>query len=88
LTFKNKGLERGMSADSEKSRTVRELGGDIFAAIAASQDNPEYWALKQVDFAGQKMLVELTMRVLAQHVGTTISQDAALPVKPLDEGPV
>ena len=76
-----------MSADSDESRTVREIGGEIFRAIAASQGSPEYWALNQVDFAGQKMLVELTMRVLARHVGTTISQDPDLPVQPLVEGP-
>lgn len=77
-----------MSAESDKSRTVRELGGEIFTAIAASQGNPEYWALNKVDFAGQKMLVELMMRVLARHVGTTISQDPDLPVEPFVEEPV
>lgn len=75
-----------MSAESDESRTVRELGGEIFRAIADAQGNPEYWALNQVDFSGQKMLVELMMRVLARHVGTTISQDPELPVQPLAEG--
>ena len=71
------------SEKSKTERTCRELGGDIFAAFARLQGDPEYAALEKVNFAEQKIMVDVVMRVLATHVGTIITQDDELPVKPL-----
>ena len=72
-----------VSEKSQNQRTCRELGGDIFTAVAQLQGQPEYASLGNVDFADQKLFVDLVMRVLASHVGTTIVQDPELPVEPL-----
>ena len=73
-----------VSDKSQKVRTCRELGGDIFAAVAQLKGQPEYAGLENVDFADQKLLVDVAMRVLASHAGVTIVQDPDLPVQPLD----
>ena len=73
-----------MSDKSQNQRTCRELGGDIFTAVAQLKGRPEYAGLENVDFADQKLFVDLVMRVLASHVGVTIAQDRELPVKPLN----
>ena len=73
-----------VSDKSQNERTCRELGGEIFAAVAQLKGRPEYAGLDNVDFADQKLLVDVAMRVLASHVGTTIVQDPDLPVEPLD----
>ena len=73
-----------MSRNSQNERTCRELGGDIFTAVARLKGRPEYAGLENVDFADQKLFVDLVMRVLASHVGVTIVQDPDLPVEALN----
>ena len=75
-----------MSEILQNQRTCRELGGEIFAAVAHLKGLPEYAGLGNVDFAEQKLLIDVVMRVLASHVGSTIVQDPELPVQPLDDG--
>lgn len=74
-----------MSAQSNRRRSVREFGGDIFTAVAALKKLPEYASLDNSDFAQLKAFVDITMRVLATHAETTIVQDSELPAQPLDE---
>ena len=73
-----------MPDDNQSECTVRELGGEMFSALAALKGEAEYKGLDAVDFASQKLLIELAMRVLATHVGSTIVQDPELPVEALD----
>jgi len=75
-----------MPDDNQNECTVRELGGEMFSALAGLKDEAEYKGLDSVDFASQKLLIELAMRVLAGHIGSTIVQDPDLPVEALDEG--
>ena len=74
-----------MSEKPQNERTCRELGGEIFAAVAHLKGLPEYAGLENVDFADQKLLVDVAMRVLASHVGARIVQDPDLPVEPLND---
>ena len=74
-----------MSEKPQNERTCRELGGEIFAAVAHLKGLPAYAGLENVDFADQKLLVDVAMRVLASHVGATIVQDPELPVEPLND---
>ena len=73
-----------MSEKSLNQRTCRELGGDIFTAVARLKGHPDYAGLENIDFADQKLFVDLVMRVLASHVGVTIVQDPELPVEALN----
>tara|TARA_Y100000589_G_scaffold302331_1_gene313813 strand:+ start:362 stop:610 length:249 start_codon:yes stop_codon:yes gene_type:complete len=74
-----------VSEKSRNERTCRQLGGEIFAAVAQLKSQPEYAGLENMDFAEQKLLVDVAMRVLASHAGATIVQDPELPVEPLDD---
>ena len=57
-------------------RTVRELGGEIWAEL-------EYRVGDECDWQVRNKIVELVMTVLARHENTVIINDADLPVKPL-----
>ena len=73
-----------VSGKIENRRTCRELGGDIFKALAQLKGQAEYEELERIHFDHQKLLVDVAMRVLATHAGVTIVQDEEMPVQPLD----
>lgn len=59
------------------SRTVRELGGEIWAELSRRIPDDELgWQTKN-------QIVDLIMGVLARHIDCTIQNDTDLPVAPL-----
>jgi len=69
-----------------KSRTIRELGGEIWSEVSSIVSEEEAnWQVKN-------KIVEITMGVLARYEGAVIENDADLPVEPLPkkepEGPL
>lgn len=62
--------------DAQPGRTVRELGGE-FAAELSGGPVPE------LPLATHEAVIDLVMRVLARHCGSTIENDADFPVEPL-----
>jgi len=59
------------------SRTVRELGGEIWAELARRIPDDE------LDWQTKNKIVDLIMGVLARHTSSTIQNDEDLPVPPL-----
>ena len=59
-----------------ESRTIRELGGEIWAEsqILLRDDD-------DVDFLNE--MIDIAMGVLARHTGKVIQNDSDLPVEPL-----
>jgi hypothetical protein len=57
-----------------KTRTVRELGGEIWSELRG---------IEGVDWEDLNQAVDVIMGVLARHAGTTIMNDSDLPVAPL-----
>lgn len=65
-------------------KTVRELGGEIWAEITYRQNDKENDSLvREIDFRATQELNDLVMGILARHIGCEISNDRDLPVKPL-----
>lgn len=67
--------------DGKRSRTVRQLGGEIWIELRAIVPALE------ADWRTGSRIVELVMAVLARHAGATIENDADLPVEPLPAKP-
>ena len=67
----------------KKERTVRELSGEIWAALQHRQWHDESSVLRTLDDDVVNELVEITMGVLARHVDVVIKNDTDLPVTPL-----
>ena len=61
----------------KSSRTVRELGGEIWAELSRRIPNDE------LDWERKNKVVDLIMGVLARHIDSTIENDPDLPVPPL-----
>ena len=69
-----------------KKKTVRELGGEIWAEITQIQNNTTSDNLiRSIDFRATNELGDLVMGVLARHTGSLIVNDEDLPVTPLEE---
>ncbi len=71
-----------------KSRTVRELGGEISAKIYTEQDlllARDDNSLKNLDYLTLNKVIDLMMSVLARHTKTVIVNDQDFPVVPLPE---
>lgn len=66
-----------------KTKTVRELGGEVWAEIVREQTRINDSCLREVDTAVTNKLVDLVTAVLARHIDVTIKQDENLPVQPL-----
>lgn len=58
-------------------RTVRELGGEVFAELR------DRFPEEKVRWQVQSEIVDMVMGVLARHVGARIEKDKDLPVEPL-----
>jgi hypothetical protein len=66
----------GTSREDQKERTVRELGGEVWAEISqAIKDEELSWVTKN-------KIVDVVMGVLARHVDSIIKNDEDLPVSP------
>ena len=70
-------------ATSVKQKTIRELGGEIWAEIAQLQNDADDSLIGKTDFRVAQELSDLVMGVLARHEGSVIVNDRDLPVKPL-----
>lgn len=70
--------------NSKMKKTVRELGGEIWAEITHRQNDQENDSLiGKIDFRATQELNDLVMGILARHVGCEITNDEDLPVEPL-----
>jgi hypothetical protein len=66
------------SSDDERlrSRTIRELGGEIWAELSHIPEEDIRWQVKSA-------VIDLVMAVLARHSGMVLENDEDLPVEPL-----
>jgi hypothetical protein len=62
---------------SSSTRTVRELGGEIWAELRTAE------LAQQIDWQVRGAFVELVMGLLARHAGKRLENDSDLPVTPL-----
>lgn len=65
-----------------KIRTVRELGGEIWAEITMMQNAGDE-SLATVNIDAIHKITDVTMGVLARYTGYQITNDTDLPVTPL-----
>lgn len=65
------------SDNSASTRTVRELGGEIWSELEKAD------VAQQVDWQVRNAIVDLVMGVLARHAGKRLENDSDLPVTPL-----
>lgn len=68
-----------------KEKTVRELGGEIWAEITQLQNSTVSNSLSKLDWEASQEICDLVMGVLARHIGSTITNDEDLPVSPLEK---
>jgi hypothetical protein len=61
----------------DKERTVRELGGEIWAELSYSFSEDD------INWEMRNAVVDLVMAVLARHIGVSLVNDGELPVTPL-----
>ena len=57
-------------------RTVRELGGEVWAELARLPEDELPWGARD-------RIIDVVMGVLARHAGAEIKNDSDLPVTPL-----
>jgi len=73
---------------SINKKTVRELGGEVWAEITHRQNRiSDDNLIGDIDFRVVQELSDILMGVLARHVGCTIINDEDLPVTPLKDNP-
>lgn len=65
------------SDNGSSTRTVRELGGEIWSELEKAD------VAQQVDWQVRNAIIDLVMGVLARHAGKRLENDADLPVVPL-----
>ena len=63
-------------SSNQTHRTVRELGGEIWAELRCFSEAELHWQIRN-------RVVDVVMGVLARHVGTEIRNDLDFPVSPL-----
>jgi hypothetical protein len=59
------------------SRSVRELGGEIWAELSTRIDD------RRADWKTKNEVVDVVMGVLARHAGKVLVNDEGMPVAPL-----
>lgn len=69
-------LSKVTMRSKRKVRTIRELGGEFFAASMPIGGASEHWELVN-------SFIDVMMGVLARHEGAIIENDRDLPVTPL-----
>lgn len=62
---------------TQKTRTIRELGGEIWSELNARVGETE------ANFEVKNRIVDIAMGVLARYAGSVIENDEGLPVEPL-----
>ena len=63
------------------TRTIRELGGEIYAELARE------FAESELPWKVRCDIVDLVMAVLARHDGVVLQNDSDIPVLPLADNP-
>ncbi len=63
-------------------RTIRELGGEVWAEISTRRSHGHI-KLKNLQQEALDEIIDLFMGVLARHKDTVIEDDEGLPVTPL-----
>lgn len=63
--------------------TIREIGGEIWAAITEAQQSQSSHALNDIPWNVSHQLSEFVMSILARHIGKTLVDDEGLPVDAL-----
>lgn len=66
----------------QTKRTVRELGGEIWAEMEMA------FGESQISWKTKGELTDLIMGVLARHVGALIENDEGMPVEPMPRNQV
>ena len=66
-------------------RTIRELGGEIWAELQERQLKGANPAFAKLEPESVNAFIDLTMGVLARHANAMIRNDPDLPVEPLPE---
>ncbi|UJR79998.1 hypothetical protein [Sandaracinus amylolyticus] len=61
---------------ASRSRSVRELGGEIWSELRRLPESDLRWDVNEA-------VVDIVIGVLARHVGSMLLNDADLPVEPL-----
>ncbi len=69
--------ESGEMSNGSRSRTVRQLGGELWLELRTALSETE------ADWQARNRIVEIAMGVLARHSGSVIENDHDLPVEPL-----
>jgi len=72
---------------ARSSKTLRELGGEMWAEIMRIQVFNSSSPLAGLTIDQTNAVVDLIMGVLARHEGKSIAQDKDLPVAPLPADP-
>ena len=70
------------------SKTVRELGGEIWAELSYEMENKRSQGdttFAGYDFKALNPTVDIIMSVLARYIGQVIVNDEDFPVEPLTE---
>ena len=66
---------------TQNQKTVRELGGEIWAELDAER-RKESSVFSHLDHATNDHLADFIMSILARHLNTTIVDDVGLEVEP------
>lgn len=70
-----------------KQKTIRELGGEIWAEIDMEKRLLSQSALNCIPFEAENTLIELIMGVLARYAGSELVNDEDFPVFPRKKVP-
>jgi hypothetical protein len=65
-----------MDSKGQRVKTIRELGGEIWAELSFIPETTLDWETRNA-------VVDLVIGVLARHSGSVLSNDEDLPVSPL-----
>ncbi len=76
-----RGTPRPGSSQMTAKKTVRELGGEIWAELGVEQEKVGS-PLAGLDYEVANNLVDFIMSILARHTNTTIVNDVGLEVEP------
>jgi hypothetical protein len=64
-----------MTRPEQPSRTIRELGGELWAELSSMPPTQLHWKVRDI-------VVDIIMGVLARHSGSIMENDRDLPVTP------
>jgi hypothetical protein len=64
-----------MDDSNQRQRTIRELGGEIWAELGPIPEIDLRWDVRDT-------IVDIVMGVLARHAGAVLENDQDIPVEP------